>query len=430
MIENARRRATWVCAALAALAILRTGHAASPASTELAVPERTNAYPSIAAQGPIVAVSWAASADTATDIYTAVSRNGGLTFSKPVRVNDAAVRADVSGEQPPRVAIVPSGGGAPAIVVVWTAKGAAGTRLLSARSDDGGESFRTATPLPGSEASGNRGWESTAVDSKGQVVALWLDHRDAASTGAMHHDGQAHTGHGDVDGVARAQKSKLYFATLGGASATAITGGVCYCCKTNVAVGRDGAIYAAWRHVYPGNIRDIAFTWSRDGGRTFAAPVAVSDDQWAIDGCPENGPAIAVDARERVHVVWPTLVKGTAAASGPNLALFYAVRNGDRFSPRQAIPTSGTPRHPSLAAGAGSLLVAWDEQAGGTRRVALASGVSAGSAPMTFTRLSSDTSTRGEYPAVASMSDAFIAAWTSGGAERSVIHIERIATRP
>jgi hypothetical protein len=431
---NTRRAVTSLCAILAAIGMLRTGHAAAPASIELAVPGTANAYPSVAASGQIVAVSWAASPDTATDVYTAVSRDGGRTFAKPVRVNDATSRANVSGEQPPRVAIVPSGGPARAIVVVWTAKGAAGTRLLSARSADGGATFGAAAPLPGSDAGGNRGWESIAVDQKGQVVALWLDHRDAASggaaAGAMHHDGQAHTGHGDADGAARAQKSKLYFATLGGPSAVAITGGVCYCCKTSVAVGAAGAIYAAWRQVYPGNIRDIAFTWSRDGGRSFAAPVPVSDDRWALDGCPENGPALAVDARERVHVVWPTLVKDGAAGSAPNLALFYAVRSSERFSPRQAIPTNGTPRHPSLAAGAaGSLLVAWDEQAGGTRRVALASSAATGSAPMPFTRLASDTSMRGEYPVVAATTDGFVAAWTSGPAERSTIHLERIAAR-
>src|SRR5205085_8969507 len=126
---------------------------------------------------------------------------------------------------------------------------------------------------------------------------------------------------------------------------------------TSVAVGADAAIYAAWRHVYPGNIRDIAFTWSHDGGRSFAAPIRVSDDQWALDGCPENGPALAIDSRERVHIAWPTLVKSTAAGSAPNLALFYAFRSGDRFSPRQIIPTSGPPRHPSPAAGPMGLLL-------------------------------------------------------------------------
>src|SRR4051794_17991782 len=103
MTANARRvGSTGLFAALAAVAILRTGHAAAPAAIDLAVPERTSAYPSIVSQGQVVAVSWAASADTATDIYSAISRDSGKTFVKPVRVNDATNRANVSGEQPPR----------------------------------------------------------------------------------------------------------------------------------------------------------------------------------------------------------------------------------------------------------------------------------------------------------------------------------------
>ena len=71
--------------------------------------------------------------------------------------------------------------------------------------------------------------------------------------------------------------------------------GVCYCCKVAMATAADGAIIAAWRHVYAGNIRDIAFTISRDGGRTFAAPQRLSEDRWQLAGCPDDGPALAVD---------------------------------------------------------------------------------------------------------------------------------------
>ena len=107
-----------------------------------------------------------------------------------------------------------------------------------------------------------------------------------------------------------AQKSKLFFASLDGAAAPrAVTGGVCYCCKTAL-VSTSEAVFAAWRHVYPGNLRDMAFTMSRDGGRTFAAPVRVSEDKWALEGCPDDGPAMAVDAQNRIHIVWPTLVGG------------------------------------------------------------------------------------------------------------------------
>src|SRR4029077_12288819 len=109
--------------------------------------------------------------------------------------------------------------------------------------------------------------------------------------------------------------SKLYVASLDGTIAPrAVTGGVCYCCKTAITTSADGAIYTVWRHVYPGNIRDIAFTMSRDGGRTFAAPIRVSEDKWVLEGGPDDGPAMAVDAANRINVVWPTLITDDRSA--------------------------------------------------------------------------------------------------------------------
>jgi hypothetical protein len=331
------------------------------------------------------------------------------------------------------VAIIAREGRQPSIGVVWTAKAAAGTRLLTAESTDGGRTFSHAVPVTAADAKGNRGWESTAVDAEGRLVAIWLDHRElAAGSQEMHHDGQAHTGHGDADGVARAQLSKLYFGRIGEAGGGhSIASGVCYCCKTALATAPDGSIYAAWRHVYPGNVRDIAFTLSRDGGRTFAQPVRVSEDKWVLDGCPENGPAVAVDDRNTAHVVWPTLVTASSPASEPTLALFYAAsHDGRSFSRRQEIHTEGVPRHPQIAINRrGSLLVTWDEQANGTRRVVAAQGVPAGGEVVDLKRQSVGDSARSEYPAVAAVDDGFAMAWTSGPPAQSVVRIERIITR-
>jgi len=399
----------------------------------LSVAGRANANPSVAASGRFVLITWSASSDAGTDVYAAISRDGGRTFGQPARVSDGSGGVRVSGEQPPRAAIVSRSGADPAIVVAWTAKGSDGTRLLTARSDDGGKSFGAATNIPGSVASGNRGWEAIAVDRSGTVSIVWLDHRDAtkASTdGApMMHDGQQHTGHAaHTDGVARAQLSKLYFAALNGsANATAITGGVCYCCKTAIATASDGSIYAAWRHVYAGNVRDIAFTMSRDGGRSFAAPVRVSEDKWALDGCPENGPAMAVDANSRVHIVWPTLDQ-SGNADATTLALFYATAlDGRRFSPRQRIQTEGVPRHAQLAAGAGGgFLLAWDEQANATRRVIAAPATVSGDSLQLDRRIVLGDGERAEYPATAAADDGYVVAWTSGAAGTSVIRVERV----
>jgi hypothetical protein len=400
-------------------------------SESLSIKDRMNAYPSIAANGPIVAIAWgAATKDGASDVYVASSDDGGRTFHSPSRVNDAATQGNLSSEQPPRITLVPRRQGAPSIVVTWTSKASHGTRLLVARSDDRGKSFSQPIALPGTDATGNRGWEATATDRNGDVVAVWLDHRELAQDGSSTgHSGHQHGGTAAQkrDGVARALLSKLFFARIDSAdSVHAVTGGVCYCCKTAIATAKNGAIYAAWRHVYPGNVRDIAFTMSTDGGRTFAVPARVSDDRWVLDGCPENGPAIGVDHANRVHVVWPTLLPAATKDSEPTLALFYASSaDGRTFTPRQQLPAEGFAGHPQLAiSAAGRLVVVWDELAAGRRRIAMARGTVTRDGHVRFIRHPFDGERTGSYPVVATSNNDIVVAWTDSSASQSVLRVE------
>lgn len=410
------------------------GARATDPAVALAVPGRRNANASIAASQAFVAIVWGASTQSGeTEIVSAVSRDGGRTFGAPVRVDAGTAEIRLSGEQPPRVALVARTGREPAIVAVWTARGGSGTRLLTTRSDDGGHSFSRPAVVPGSAAAGNRGWESMAVDRAGHVIVAWLDHRglvDTSTAMAQMKHAPMHQMTMPADGAATAQRSKLYVAGLSGAiQPQPVAAGVCYCCKTALATGPDGAIYAAWREVYPGNIRDIAFTRSTDAGRTFAAPVRVSDDHWVLNGCPENGPALAVGRHDVVHILWPTLVSGSASADEPTLALFYAATNdGHHFSARQRIQTEGIPRHAWLASGAdGELLAAWDESLNGTRRVVFAEATPTGLREPEWKRVAVSGSTNDEYPVAAAVDGGFVAAWTSGPSARSTIRVQRIA---
>jgi hypothetical protein len=227
--------------------------------------------------------------------------------------------------------------------------------------------------------------------------------------------------------VETAQLSKLFFGRLDAADARPITAGVCYCCKTALAAGPDGALYAAWRHVYPGNLRDIAFAMSRDGGRTFSTPLRVSEDRWELDGCPENGPALAVDLSSRIHVVWPTLVKESGRET---LALFYAMsRDGRSFRPRVRIPTAAAAYHAQiLALHSGGLMVAWDEAAKGGHEVRFARGTPGADGRATFAAVSDRSGLRGSYPSIAETPRGVIAAWpdTTGSAARiAVLRVQR-----
>ena len=198
------------------------------------------------------------------------SRDGGRTFAAPVRVNDVEGDARISGEQPPHVALAPCSGEPPSVIVVWTRR-APPVRGCCRRDRTTADERSQSTVVPGGDAAGNRGWESLTIGADGAVYAVWLDHRELAG----------HEGHMSPE------QSKLYLGSIDGiAPPRPITGGVCYCCKTAIATGPDGSVFAAWRHVYPGNIRDIAFTASHDGGKTFAAPLRVSEDKWVLEGCP------------------------------------------------------------------------------------------------------------------------------------------------
>ena len=348
-----------------------TGSAPVPPLDMLGVPGASNSTPSLTATGQTVAAVWTAAKDGITNLYFAISNDGGTTFSAPRRVNDQDGDAGATPEQPPRV-VISGSGKAQTITVLWSKRdpGPQQTRrdvVRVARSTDGGRTFSPARFLHDPAFAGARGWQSLTLGPDGTVHAVWLDGRNAArhiaesakKTG-MEHKGQP--------------PQEIFYAKLGPdgpAVETRIASDVCFCCKTAVAVDTRGAVYTAWRHIFPGSIRDIAFAKSIDGGRGFSPIVRVSNDNWELNGCPEDGPSLAVDQSGTIHIAWATVVND----GEPQKAVFYATsRDGQVFSPRKRVPTTGTttPGHPQLLVNSdGSVVIAFDEVAGGRRQVSL-----------------------------------------------------------
>jgi hypothetical protein len=402
----------------------------------LSVPGRASSTPWVAADGSFVAVAWGARTPAgASDVFVSVSRDAGATFSPPVQVNRQPGEARLGGELPPRVAVTRLANGDPHITVVWTAREGKATTIRHARSIDGGRTFIDVVTLGGAEAPGDRGWQAIAVGPSGQVHAVWLDHRGmAAAEGTHQHAGHDQSGSAPEkrDGVAMAQRSGLYYASVNATGRAVRAGerelakGVCYCCKTALAVRPDGAIVAAWRHVYAGNIRDIAFTISTDSGRTFSEPVRISEDRWQLDGCPDDGPALVVDRDNVVHIVWPTVIGG----ANPEGALFYtSTRDGRTFTPRQRIPTLGSPKpsHPQIAIGAqGGLIVAWDEARDGARTVAMRSLTVTPQGAASFGPVHTPGTGVTTYPVLAPTPQGTLAVWTSGSGDRASVIVGRL----
>jgi hypothetical protein len=434
---------------------VRLPAAPAPPARTLGVPGRANATPWVAADGPLVAVAWGAADGAQTDVFVAVSHDAGLTFDTPVRVNRENGEARLGGELPPRLAIVPRptargttrDKAARDILVLWTARGTS-TALKVARSRDSGRTFEAPLIVQSHQAPGDRGWPALTADAQGTAHVVWLDHRGLAAPPRRGAD----DGQRSHDGVAIARKSALYHASIrapasgasrapgspparskpdmpnGAVTEREITSGVCYCCKTAAAARPDGTLFTAWRQVYPGNIRDIAFSVSGDAGRSFSPPVRVSTDDWAINGCPDDGPAIVVDGLGTAHVVWPTVVDGQQ----PQGAIFYAsTRDGRAFTPRYRIATLGSqkPEHPQIAIdGGGRIVAAWDELIGDMRVAAIREvrrGPSAATSLGPIVRLSEREPA--SYPVVAPTDGALIAVWTSGAPATSVIGVRRLS---
>jgi hypothetical protein len=406
------------CAVIAVATLGLNVGAQNPFVVKLAVPGRANATPSIAAADPRVAVAWGAREPSGkTDVFVATSANGGHSFGAPVRVNDEPGTARVGGETPPRVAFVGY-----AIDVVWTSRENDGrTTIRVARSESDGRTFGPSRELQLEGAPGDRGWPAAAADTSGRRHMIWLDHRGLAAEGNSHHvHGAAPTAGEKRDGVAMAQKSSLFYA--GAAGENEIAKGVCYCCKTALATAANGTIFAAWRHVFADNIRDIAFTVSRDGGRTFAPFVRVSEDRWQLDGCPDDGPALTADERGVAHVAWPTVV----SSPEPHKAIFYAsTRDGRTFSERKRVsPVGLNAAHPQIAIDPlGRPFVTWDALQNGRRRVFIGHLMENGAfTPGTGIGRLDGTS----YPAIVRSGESLLIAATGGTPMESVILVHQI----
>jgi len=88
-------------------------------------------------------------------------------------------------------------------------------------------------------------------------------------------------------------------------SETLIDDRVCECCPTAAAVTSEGPI-VAFRDRSQDEIRDIYVSRLVDG--RWSEPTAVHGDNWQINACPVNGPALSASGRD-VAVAWFTVAE-------------------------------------------------------------------------------------------------------------------------
>jgi hypothetical protein len=291
-------------------------------------------------------VAWAAQEGQANQLYLLRLGDG----ATPVHVNPEGLAVEAL-HHPPRLVVAPGG----EVYVSWSSEKPKpeGTLFASdlqlSRSLDGGKTFEP--PLRVNEDRPiSHSFDGLAVAPDGTLLVTWIDGREGRRDPATW--------------VARVVERGTRVE-----SARKVGDDTCVCCRIDAAAGTRDTVALTWRRVFPGDIRDMVMTMSRDGGRSFGDPTLVSADHWKINACPHRGGAIGLDARGRIYMSWYT--EGTDIR--PDLR-FAVSEDGRRFGPPRRLHTSSTsiPDNARMAVDpAGRAVVVWEESTAVRRRILL-----------------------------------------------------------
>ena len=193
------------------------------------------------------------------------------------------------------------------LVAHWLQKNGTGTysyevRMAESR-DDGATWTASTTPhRPGIQA--EHGFASLLPDSAGGARVFFLDggaNKIAAPAAAGHSHDEGHA-------IPMSVSVNSWSPGMTEATKTVIDARVCDCCQTASAMTARGPV-VVFRDRSDEEIRDIAISRLVDG--TWSTPAPVHADNWQINACPVNGPAIVASGND-VAVAWFTGARDTA----------------------------------------------------------------------------------------------------------------------
>ena len=212
-----------------------------------------------------------------------------------------------------------------------------------ALSADGGEHWSEPFAPHRDGTATEHGFVSLFATEDGQLAAAWLDGRNTQPESGAH----GHAG-GEMT---------LRYAAIGRdlrlRDEVQLDARVCDCCQTSAALTAEGPL-VVYRDRSPLEERDIAVVRRRDG--RWEEPRALPADQWRIEGCPVNGPAVAAHGR-RVAVAW-----FTAANDVTRVKLAFSTDAGSSFGDPVTVD-DGNPqgRADVVLLDDGSAVVSWVE---------------------------------------------------------------------
>ena len=283
----------------------------------------------------------------------------------------------------------------------WLVKSAPGTfdyDVTISRSFDGGKTWGKPFVPHRDGVKAEHGFVSMFAAKDGALAAVWLDGREmkpSAGEGGNDH------GHGRGNMTLRYVKIKRD-GTL--TDETALDTRVCECCQTSAAMSEEGPV-VVYRDRSDQEIRDISIVRLRDG--KWSQPRSVFQDNWQINGCPVNGPAVAAAGR-RIAVAW-----FTGAGNASRVKLAFSSDAGETFGEPITID-DGNPagRVDVQLLADGSALVCWLEKLPGGGEVRIRRVRPDGKRDQAIVVSASGTARSNGFPQMVRVGDELVFAWT------------------
>jgi hypothetical protein len=293
---------------------------------------------------------------TPQDAWIAYSDDGGKTFSKPVRANHDLGTVNAGFNTQTRIVAT----GENRLFATWPLMNDDMSKMnaMGTLSTDGGKTFAREQPVSASDGAKTSEMYH-AVATYGQNVYVgYLDFRDDISP-------KMPTG---VNLVHSADGGETFSKSMRGEVSS------CGCCDNGLAVDSKGTVYFGYRNMDAVSkntqIRDTTVIRSYDQGATWSDPVKLGNDNWVFNGCPESGPELAVDSKDRLHAVYWTGKPGR-----PGVYYTRSDDGGVTFPKPKAIAVDKfyPPPYVDLAVeNDGTAWIVWDDRRTKDRKVRLA----------------------------------------------------------